>query len=228
MEENKIGGIQPVGRQPLNQKVYESLKMSILNGSIEPGAKLSENQVAARMNTSTTPVREAFRLLAAEGLVRISPWKGAVVQDYTPDEILEVFQCRQVIETLALDLTITRLEQMPDREAAIRKVDEELALSQKEEALTTFVTLNSDIHNFWIRGAGNQRLVVLMDSLNDVLLRDRNVSAMDSVRKGEIVQEHREILSAIKALDRERAREALTRHIRNGYEYSLKVRGKGL
>ncbi|MEG1849364.1 MAG: GntR family transcriptional regulator, partial [Oscillospiraceae bacterium] len=70
MDDKKIGGIRPVGRQPLNQKVYESLKMSILCGNIAPGVKLSENQVALQMDTSTTPVREAFRMLAAEGLVK--------------------------------------------------------------------------------------------------------------------------------------------------------------
>ncbi|MEG2203793.1 MAG: GntR family transcriptional regulator [Oscillospiraceae bacterium] len=225
MDDKKIGGIRPVGRQPLNQKVYESLKMSILCGNIAPGVKLSENQVALQMDTSTTPVREAFRMLAAEGLVKIEPWKGVVVQEYSTDEIVDVFQCREIIETLALDLTITRLEQMPSRADAIRKIDKEIVLSQSEAGTSTFVNLNSRIHDFWIRGAGNQRLVVLMDNLNDVLLHDRNVSAMDETRKQEIVQEHQDIFLAIRELNRERAKEALIRHIRNGCAYSLRIRG---
>ena len=87
MKTTNINGILPLGRQPLSQKIYESLKQLILEGDIPPGSKLNETQVAERMNTSTTPVREAFRLLASEGLVKIEPWKGVVVQEYSTDEI---------------------------------------------------------------------------------------------------------------------------------------------
>ena len=218
-----ISGIWPVGRQPLNQKIYENLKQLILEGTIPPGTKLNETQVARQMGTSTTPVREAFRLLAAEGFLKIEPWKGAVVQEYSTDEIMEVFQCREVLETLALELTISRLAGAPDREAALERIGKEIALSE-EDALSGFVDRNSGIHDFWIRGSGNHRLMALMDSLSDVLLHDRNVSAMDEDRRREIIQEHRQIFEAVRKLDQEAARAALVRHIQNGYRYSLKIR----
>lgn len=218
-----ISGIWPVGRQPLNQKIYENLKQLILEGTIPPGTKLNETQVARQMGTSTTPVREAFRLLAAEGFLKIEPWKGAVVQEYSTDEIMEVFQCREVLETLALELTISRLASAPDREEALERIGKEIALSE-EDALSGFVDRNSGIHDFWIRGSGNHRLMALMDSLSDVLLHDRNVSAMDEDRRREIIQEHRQIFEAVRKLDQEAARAALVRHIQNGYRYSLKIR----
>ena len=218
-----ISGIWPVGRQPLNQKIYENLKQLILEGTIPPGTKLNETQVARQMGTSTTPVREAFRLLAAEGFLKIEPWKGAVVQEYSTDEIMEVFQCREVLETLALELTISRLAGAPDREEALERIGKEIALSE-EDALSGFVDRNSGIHDFWIRGSGNHRLMALMDSLSDVLLHDRNVSAMDEDRRREIIQEHRQIFEAVRKLDQEAARAALVRHIQNGYRYSLKIR----
>ena len=218
-----ISGIWPVGRQPLNQKIYENLKQLILEGTIPPGTKLNETQVARQMGTSTTPVREAFRLLAAEGFLKIEPWKGAVVQEYSTDEIMEVFRCREVLETLALELTISRLASAPDREEALERIGKEIALSE-EDALSGFVDRNSGIHDFWIRGSGNHRLMALMDSLSDVLLHDRNVSAMDEDRRREIIQEHRQIFEAVQKLDQEAARAALVRHIQNGYRYSLKIR----
>jgi Transcriptional regulators len=178
------------------------------------------------MNTSTTPVREAFRLLASEGLVKIEPWKGVVVQEYSTDEILEVFQCRQVLETLALDLTISRMERLPNREEELRRIEEDIALSEGEDAYSGFVGRNSGIHNFWIKGSGNRRLLLLMENLNDVLLHDRNMSAMDEKRREEIIAEHREIFRAVRVLDREGARAALTRHMENGYQYSLKIRNQ--
>lgn len=226
MKKTSISGILPLGRQPLSQKIYESLKQLILEGNISPGAKLNETQVAEQMNTSTTPVREAFRLLASEGLVKIEPWKGVVVQEYSTDEILEVFQCRQVLETLALDLTISRMEKLSDREEELRRIEEAIALSEGEDAYSGFVGRNSGIHDFWIKGSGNRRLMLLMESLSDVLLHDRNMSAIDGQRRQEIIAEHREIFRAVRALDREQARMALMRHIENGYRYSLKIRGK--
>lgn len=224
MEKLNLCKLTPLGRMPLNQKIYESLKHLILNGDIPPGAKLNESQVAQQMDTSTTPVREAFRQLAAEGLIKIEPWKGAVVQEYSTDEIQEVFQCRQVLETLALDLTISRLEKLSTREEIFRQMEEDIALSEGEDAFSGFVGRNSGIHNFWIRGSGNRRLMSLMESLNDVLIHDRNFSAMDEQRRREIVDEHREIFQAVRLLNREEARAALIRHIEKGYQYSLKIR----
>ena len=226
MNTTNIICIIPLGRQPLSHLIYESLKQLILEGDIPPGSKLNETQVAERMNTSTTPVREAFRLLASEGLVKIEPWKVVVVQEYSTDEILEVFQCRQVLETLALDLTISRMERLPNREEELRRIEEDIALSEGEDAYSGFVGRNSGIHNFWIKGSGNRRLLLLMENLNDVLLHDRNMSAMDEKRREEIIAEHREIFRAVRVLDREGARAALTRHMENGYQYSLKIRNQ--
>ncbi len=220
----KIEGMDPVDYRPLGQKVYEKLKLSILNGDVPAGAHLTETQTAQQMGTSATPVREAFRLLAAEGLVRIEPWKGAVVAQYSSDEIREVFECRAVLEQLALDLTLTNLAARPDREEATARVGALIERSKAEDAITRFVSINSEIHDFWIAGSNNKRLLRLMDDLNDVLLHDRNVSARDDKRRGEIIKEHTDILAAIRQQDKRKARSALARHIKNGYAYSANLR----
>lgn len=225
MKKKSIPGIGPVGRRPLSQQIYETLKLSILEGQLSPGTRLTECQVAEQMGTSATPVREAFRLLASEGFVKIEPWKGVLVQQYSALEIQEVFQCRRVLELLALDLCIARLEQQPRREEVFRQIEEQLALSE-EEGADSFVGRNSHLHDFWIKGSGNRRLMLLMENLNDVLLHDRNVSAMDPLRRQEIVEEHRAILAALKELDRAKAQAALQRHIDKGYQYSLRIREK--
>lgn len=217
--------IEPISRQTLHQKVYENLKMLILNGDICPGTKLNETSVAKQMNTSTTPVREAFRMLAAEGFVKMEPWKGIVVQEYDKDEIEDVFQCREALEILGIELTIEKLKQMNNPEKSIKQIDDEIIRSENCQTLTEFVKLNSGIHNFWIKGSGNARLSALMDNLNDVLLHDRNISGMDGKRRREIIDEHVAILKAIRDMDSEKAKAALVLHIRNGYNYSIKALG---
>ena len=117
-------------------------------------------------------------------------------------------------------------ERLPNREEELRRIEEDIALSEGEDAYSGFVGRNSGIHNFWIKGSGNRRLLLLMENLNDVLLHDRNMSAMDEKRREEIIAEHREIFRAVRVLDREGARAALTRHMENGYQYSLKIRNQ--
>ena len=214
--------MEPIKRQTLHQKIYKSLKMMILSGDIAPGTKLNETAVAKEMNTSTTPVREAFRLLESEGFVKMEPWKGIIVQEYNIEEVESVYQCREALEILGIELTIERLKNSDDREEAFRKIDREITLSENCGSIGRFVDINSGIHNSWIEGSGNLRLKNLMDSLNDVLLYERNLSAMDETRKKEIIAEHIAILKAVRALDTEKAKEALHEHIKNGLEYSVR------
>ena len=108
-EELERGKISKVGRQTLAQKCYEQIKQSILQGDIAPGERLQEVRMANLLNVSPAPVREAFRMLATEGLIRILPWKGAVVRGYSSKEILDVVQCRVALETLAMRLAYANM-----------------------------------------------------------------------------------------------------------------------
>lgn len=213
-----------IERKTLNQIVYETLKSMILDGSLPPNAKLNEIRTAEEMGTSATPVREAFRMLAAEGLVRIEPWKGVVVQAYTADDVLEVFQCREQLECLSLELTMEHLRHATDRPQQIVRLRDLVNSSLLDEGVTQFVQINSSLHNFWIHGSRNRRLIGLMDSLNDMLLHDRNLSAIDPERRQAIVSEHEAILDALERMDQQAAVEALRQHIREGCQYSINMR----
>lgn len=223
-ESYDIGVIKSVKRQTLYHKVYESLKMSILNYDLPPGTKLNEVQLAEQLNVSATPVREAFKMLASEGLVKITPWKGVEVQQFSDTEIIDTFQCREALEILAIELTFERLKYDSDKEGIIKILDETIERSKNVNTITEFVYINSTIHDFWLKHSGNKKLIYLMDNLNDVLLHDRNVSAFDDRRREEIIKEHIEILLALKNMDLEKAKQALRTHIRNGCEFGRKIR----
>lgn len=91
-----------------------------------PGERLQEVRIANMLDVSPAPVREAFRMLAMEGLIRIDPWKGAVVQCYSSEEILDVVQCRVALETLALKLAYQNMG-----EQLAQKIEEDIAIAQK-------------------------------------------------------------------------------------------------
>ena len=216
MEKTEIK-IKTIKRKTLNQQVYESIKESILNGDLPPGVKLFEVQMAKRLGVSATPVREAFRMLASEGLVRIDPWKGAVVQQYSGQETLEATQCRCALESLALRLAYERMGEKLQQAIGFM-----IAQYDDAENSSEFVQISSAIHDIWVQGSGNHKLSLLMVQLSDVLLHDRNITAKDDARKRNIIQEHKAILEALQAHKIQAAEQALHTHIFNGYEYSIK------
>lgn len=206
--------IKEIGRQTLNQQVYETLKLSILNGDLAPETKLNEVHVAEQLNVSATPVRESFRMLASEGLVEIIPYKGVIVKKFSQDEVLEVYQCREALEVLAVELAIDKIN-----EQDIETLDSYISLSKETKNISQLVYTNTKIHKFILDKAGNEKLKFLVELLNEVLLHDRNVSAFDNIRREEIVEEHLVLLSALKDKDVKRAKQAMSTHICNGYNY---------
>lgn len=208
--------VKGIKRQTLNQRVYETIKASILVGDLMEGTKLSEQQMAASLGVSATPVREAFRMLATEGLVRIEPWKGAVVQGFTEADTLEAVQCREALECQALRLVFDQLT-----EEDFQHIEGLVDLARSTSSHSEFVRLSSSIHDVWIHGCKNRRLAAMMQQLDDVLLHDRNVSSVNADRTQQIIAEHTEILAALRAHDLPRATTALTAHIYNGYAFSI-------
>ena len=217
----KKKAIGTVSRQTLSQKCYEQIKESILSRDIMPGERLQEVRIANMLDVSPAPVREAFRMLAMEGLIRIDPWKGAVVQCYSSEEILDVVQCRVALETLALKLAYQNMG-----EQLAQKIEEDIAIAQESGDVSTTVYVNANLHQLWVQGSNNSKLIAFVDQLNDVVLREMNFSADDAVRRQEIMSEHIMILRALKAGNIDQAVAALSLHIYNGYYYALKLEEK--
>ena len=220
-EELERGKISKVGRQTLAQKCYEQIKQSILQGDIAPGERLQEVRMANLLNGRPAPVREAFRMLATEGLIRILPWKGAVVRGYSSKEILDVVQCRVALETLAMRLAYANMG-----EELTRRIAEELEQTRDDADVSQVVYFNANLHQLWVEGSRNTKLIAFVDQLNDVILRGMNYSAIDDQRRQEIWFEHQNILRALKAGDVEETLEALSLHIYNGNDYGLAVEEK--
>ena len=209
-----ISKIKTVNRKPLNMVVYEHLKAAIVSGEIEPGTRLTETAVSRQMDVSSTPVREAFRRLASEGLVKIIPWRGAVVQGFTPEQLVEVYQCREALEVLAVQLATEHID-----EQGIAKLKELLKRSLETTDSTEYMENNTLIHEIIFEYAKNKTLSNLIGQINDVIMHNRNVSSYSDKRKKEIHEEHKAIIEALENRDKEAASIAMSRHIQNGYNY---------
>lgn len=209
-----LSKVESVERQPLNVRIYENLKAAIIKGDLQAGSRLTETEVAKQMKVSPTPVREAFRRLAAEGLVKIVPWKGVVIQSFSDEEVKESYQCREALETLAIRLAVENID-----EQGIERVRVLLEQSFDAENETEIVRLNSEIHSVIIEYARNAKLKMLLGLVSDVIYHDRNISAYNSSRREKIKAEHLEIFHALKEKNADKAEQAMRVHIQNGLEY---------
>lgn len=142
--------------------VKESLRREILAGSLRSGSRLIQSQLAAQLDVSTTPVREALHDLAAEGLVKHDPHRGAVVSELTGDELREVFELRRVLEPMVLERAIPRLgaDQVEQLEELCTAMEEEVDVGR-------WALLNREFHDVFMHACGWPRLASMVGSLYD-------------------------------------------------------------
>jgi len=141
------GGINTVGdgHRALYEVVTEQVRAAILNGDLFPGERLVEDRLAQELQVSRHPVREALRTLQLEGLVEISPRRGATVSRITPEEAGEFFQVLAVLDGLAARLA--SMHRDSDDIGALESVLERAGEAQGNEDLPTLTQLNREFHS---------------------------------------------------------------------------------
>jgi DNA-binding GntR family transcriptional regulator len=194
--------------------VARRLRAMITSGELPLGSRLRQNEIAERLGVSSTPVREAFLLLAREGLVNQDTHRGAVVFSPTVADVQENYEMRIALECLAAELAAKQLEprQLDELDALLARMDEAL---RTDVDLHTKV-LNRQFHTTIYRAAGRPRLLEWIETLRDTatiyqaLLIQPTVSDeyLDAVRA-----EHAEILAALRARAPKRAARAVRVHL---------------
>ena len=208
------GKVSSVSRVPLAEQVYQNLVDSIANGDLPAGTELKEQHLARQMNVSATPVREALRRLASDGLVETVPYHGAVVRTLNQKENEEAYACREVLERLAVKEAVDHQKE-GDIDCLYQLIEEFSAAKGVVEVSEASQKFDEYIYSM----SGNETLCKLLGMLNGVISRDRKYSSSSVERQREIVKEHREIVGAMKQRNTEKAQDAVSEHIRNGRKY---------
>ena len=193
------------------ERVFERIKELIIAQDFPPGHLLNERKLAHEMDVSRTPVREAIHMLEREGWVEVIPWRGAVVKAVTIADIEETFQLRMAIEPLIIDLTIHKLG-LEELQQIEELWQEQLRLSQSKEA-KDFILRDQDFHLFLADLTGNRRLCEIMRQLRDTHLRLGVEAIQQETRFEGTLEEHREIIDALKAGAVVKARQAMLDHL---------------
>lgn len=193
--------------------IFEALRESILTGELAPGTALIEKNLAEEFAVSKTPIREALHHLSHIGLVDMETAKGATVHTLTADEIKDIWEMRQYLEPLALELSIPHFTDDEIQELGDILIDAQEAIAVGD--MKELSQINSEFHEMLYCKADNHLLVRWLDSLSD---RRRLVSMhiwdIENHSANEW-QEHRAILDAIEKRDIPRASQALKDHIGN-------------
>ena len=203
---------------PQGQDAYRRLLMEIRAGGLKPGDRLLEADLAARMGISRTPVREAIRQLEADGLVVHIPRVGAAVRSLDPGEVTELYEMRSVLEGTAARLAA--------RSASVVELDEltginaEMATAQgKSERL---YELNRQFHAALLDAARNRYLARSVAGLQKTLLLLGPTTLEGEERARGAVEEHAQVLEALRARDELGAEQAMRRHVSAAHAVRLR------
>jgi len=159
------------GYDLLSKKVYKILKKEIIKGSFKPGDKVLENKIAEQMGISRTPVREAIRVLAAEGFVTLNPNQGIVVRSVSAENIREILQIHSVLEGLAARLfcEVINEENLKELENYVNKMEK---LANKKDTLA-YSEVDLQFHELIVNNSRNKRLMQMRKNMSDQAQRYR-------------------------------------------------------
>jgi DNA-binding GntR family transcriptional regulator len=194
------------------QRVYDHLRTEILEGRLEPGAELIEVALAEQLGVSRGPLREAIGRLAAEGLVTVSPRRGAVVRSLSKEEFLELYQVREALERMAVQLAVPRLTD--EQFAELASLNEAMEAHAARNEVESFFEANLAFHARLLEASGNGKLEELYRQLLGQLgrYRLRSLTLRGNLKRS--VAEHKAILRAARRGDAERAAQLMAEHIR--------------
>jgi DNA-binding GntR family transcriptional regulator len=196
-------------RKTAHEFVREVLRRAILNGELRGSTRLVQAELAATLEVSTTPVREALRDLASEGLIRFDPHRGAVVQELSTEEVEEIYAIREVLEPLALRQAVPKItDTILDRlRVLVRKMEDE---PQSAE----WVDFNRSFHMTIYESAASPRLAGIIRGLQDasVMYIGASLKEVPGLRD-DANRDHAEILEALARHDVETAVSSVVNHL---------------
>ena len=198
---------------------YAKLLTAIRAGLFQPGDRLREVDIAARLSLSRTPIREALRKLEAEGIVEHRPRLGATVRRLSHTEVVELYEMRMVLERTAA--------QMAAKHAASAELD---ALENLNEALAatvddpqTAAAINQDFHHGIYLATRNRFLLDAARALNNALMLLGPTTLADATRINTVCLQHQDIIDALRAGDAIAAGEAAEAHLQTSLRHRLRV-----
>ena len=200
----------------LHANLVKRIRELVIEGDLEPGAKVPERILCERFNVSRTPLREALKTLASEGWLEILPHKGARVTRLNEEDIDQMFPIMGALEALSGELACANLSE--EQFAEIRALHYQMVLHYTRRELAPYFHINQLIHEKILAAAANPLLVQMYQTLSGRIRRARYVANMSEDRWAQAIEEHEEMLSALASRDGQSLANVLRRHLSNKCE----------
>jgi DNA-binding GntR family transcriptional regulator len=202
----------PLGQRPLYQEVAERLREQIFNRELEPGSWIDEQKLTAALGISRTPLREALKVLAVEGLVTMKLRRGAYVTEMSAQDVSQVYHLLGVLESDAAGEVARKASDAELSE--LGKLHDQLeAQAQQRDA---FFRINEEFHHRLLQIAGNRWRNQIVNDLRKVMKLNRHHSLFRQGRVAESLAEHRALVQALLARDADQAQSLMRAHFENG------------
>lgn len=201
-------GKQADGNKSLSKMIAKDITAQIITGELNPGDKLVEKEYAEVYGTSRAPVREAVYLLTTEGLVERIPRRGAVVKEYTNDDIFDLLQIRNMLEMMAVERIMIH---GPDQKI-LNEMKDNIKKMKLETAIYSYTKLNHSFHMCLVRMSRSKSILETYSRLGWPLLRIQNLSFSQDGNIQKSVAEHEEIYELIKKQKMEELIKLLSEH----------------
>ncbi len=201
----------------LRESILETIRDAIISGSLKPGEKVAEPELAERFGISRTPIREAFRQLESEGYLTVVPRKGAVVVTFSQRDVEEFYAIKSILEGYAArkaceKLTVREIDKL-------QSINDKLRVLADEGDVRHFFKVHDNFHELFVRAADNDKLTEMILNLVGRFQRLRIASLSLSGRMQFSVQEHQKIIDAFRNGDAGLAENL----VRSNAEYGGKV-----
>jgi DNA-binding GntR family transcriptional regulator len=199
------------GRNNNTDKVVEQVRQEISTGKLRPNQRLVETEIAEKLGISRTPVREALRILETEGYLKRLPRGGLTVTDYSIDEIRNICEVREALESMALKLACERATDEQINHAV--KIHERILEAIRQKDVDKFLELNTTFHNELLSGCGNEQLMSLIRSFRMKNFQHQIVRVFSTGDWRRIPKQHQHYVDALQQRSTRLAQKAVHENI---------------
>ena len=205
----------------LHEATFQKLRSLLVEGLIPPGSKLNERELAESLHVSRTPIREAIKRLAADGLVELIANRGAIAIELSHADVINTFDVIAQLEGYSGELAAQRISITALSE--LEALQYEMMASYARRDLSSYYQLNLRIHQLISQAANNSVLTQLFSQANARIEALRFRSNQNGVKWERAVEEHQEMIDALKARDSERMRKVMILHVMNKRDVVLEL-----
>lgn len=196
-------------------QIASILREAIITGELKPGTRLREAELSKSFNISRSPIREAFRILEPEGLVQITPNKGAIVVQLDEKDLEDIYELRMLLELHAVRVACKQMteENLEELKALFKEMESKLDLKD----YVGYLKVSHDFHEYYMKKCENERLFNVFRILRNNILAIQIFAYSYPDHSLDSLEEHRKVLDAFFKKDADRAEECLRKHLDSGY-----------